>query len=82
MRKFQLLSACAALSLLAVATSARAQTADDRDDYHFEDDDLVGDTLSSPPPLLHLRTGKLPRIMLLRPRASFVAELLKSCEAL
>lgn len=82
MRKSLLLPLCTALSLFVIAPGAQAQTADERDAYHFDDDDLIGDTLASPPPYLTLRTGKLPRILLIRPRASFVAELLKSCEAL
>jgi hypothetical protein len=49
--------------------------------YTFLDDDLLGDTLSSPPPIL--KGGWRPkRITLIRPRASFVAEMLKSVETM
>jgi len=74
-------AAVLAFALLALPAAARAQTKDPGYSYHFDDDFMVGDTLSSPPPLLKLRRHP-PRIMLLRPRASFVGELLKSVEAL
>lgn len=73
----------ASLSILALAGVAQAQTKDDDRgySYHFDDDLMVGDTFDSPPPLL--RMGHRPQhITLLRPRASFVAEMLKSVEAL
>lgn len=74
-------AAAVALSLLVVSGVAGAQTKDESYSYHFDDDLMVGDTFSTPPPLLRLRTTQ-PRIMLLRPRASFVGELLKSVEVL
>jgi hypothetical protein len=49
--------------------------------YDFEDDALLGDTLSSPPPIIKGHRRGV-RVTLLRPRASFVAEMLKSVEAL
>lgn len=49
--------------------------------YDFEPDDLIGETLATTPPLLKVRPRPL-RVTLLRPRASFVAEMLKSVEAL
>jgi hypothetical protein len=73
----------AALGLLGIfgATPAAAQTTASQPGYtyDFDDDYMVGDTLASPPPIL---TGgkKGMRIMLIRPRASFVAEMLKSVE--
>ncbi len=72
------------LSVLVVAGAAQAQTkADDSAgySYHFDDDLMAGDGLGSPPPLIQM--GHRPQhITLLRPRASFVAEMLKSVEAL
>ncbi len=47
--------------------------------YDFAPDDLIGDTLATTPPLLRVRPHPL-RVMLLRPRASFVPEMLKSVE--
>jgi hypothetical protein len=74
-------AAAVAFALLALPGAASAQTKDAGYNYHFDDDFMVGDTLSSPPPLLQLRRHP-PRIMLLRPRASFVSELLQSVEVL
>ena len=72
------------LSVLTLAGAADAQTKADAGvgySYHFDDDLMVGDTFGSPPPLLTM--GHRPEhITLLRPRASFVAEMLKSVEAL
>jgi hypothetical protein len=73
--------AAAAFAVSAFSSVAGAQTKDEDYSYHFDDDLMVGDTFSTPPPLLRLRT-KQPRIMLLRPRASFVGEMLKSVEVL
>jgi hypothetical protein len=70
-----------AFALLGLSGTASAQTKDTDYSYHFEDDLMVGDTFASPPPPIIVRR-KSPRIMLLRPRASFVAEMLKSVEAL
>jgi hypothetical protein len=65
-----------------VTVSAGAQPQpDDHYSYFFESDNLVGDTLGSPPPLLRVRPLH-GRVMLLRPRTAFVAELLQSVEAL
>jgi hypothetical protein len=72
------------LSALAFAGAAGAQTkADDGAgySYHFDDDLMVGDTFDSPPPVIKM--GHRPQhIMLLRPRASFVTEMLQSVEVL
>jgi hypothetical protein len=81
MRHKNAFAAALAFSLLAFSGVAAAQTKDEPYSYHFDDDLMVGDTFSTPPPLLRLRT-KQPRIMLLRPRASFVGEMLKSVEVL
>ena len=70
-----------ALALLALPGVASAQAKEDGYNYHFDDDYMVGDTLSTTPPLIVVRRP-VPRIMLLRPRASFVGEMLKSVEAL
>ena len=70
------------LSVLAFAGAAGAQTkADDTAGYtyHFDDDLMAGDGLGSPPPLLTMG-HRWQRITLIRPRASFVAEMLKSVE--
>jgi hypothetical protein len=78
-------TACAlvllALPGVASAQGKSAQAKEDGYNYHFDDDYMVGDTLSTTPPLIRIR-HIMPRIMLLRPRASFVGEMLKSVEAL
>ena len=76
-------AAALALALLGWGGPAAAQPADTDQRYHyrFDDDYMVGDTLSTTPPLLRLRT-RLPRVSLLRPRASFVPEMLKSVESM
>jgi hypothetical protein len=74
-------AAALTLSLLAFSGVAGAQSKDEDYSYHFDDDLMVGDSFSTPPPLLRIR-AKQPRIMLLRPRASFVGEMLKSVEVL
>lgn len=77
-------SLAAALALF-VAPSAFAQpkptVAGDDYSYRFDDDHMVGDTLSTTPPLLRIRTRGV-RVQLIRPRASFVAEMFKSVEVL
>ena len=80
MRKPKILLA-ALLAAFASPAAAHAQAQTDYV-YQFEADDLVGDTLSTTPPLLKIRAVKLPRVMLIRPRASFVSEMLKSVEVL
>ena len=77
--------AIAILSLLVSFTgvaSAQTKTANQEAIfYHFDDDFMVGDTLSTTPPLIIVRHLS-PRITLLRPRASFVVEMLKSVEGM
>jgi hypothetical protein len=76
------LALLAALTMLAIGSPCFAQTTTAEREgygYRFDDDHMVGDTLSTTPPLLKVRK-KLPRITLIRPRASFVAEMLKSVE--
>jgi hypothetical protein len=81
MRPAKLLAAACALLLSSLAAAAGAQSKVDAYSYHFDDDLMVGDTLSTTPPLLRVMP-KRGRVMLLRPRASFVAEMLKSVEAM
>lgn len=70
-------------SVLVLAGGAAAQPSDNeqRYGYRFEDDYMVGDTLASTPALLKIRPRVL-KVSLLRPRASFVAEMLKSVETM
>lgn len=74
-------AAALACCFFTLSGAAAAQTKDEPYSYHFDDDFMVGDTLSTTPPLIVIR-HIIPRIMLLRPRASFVAEMLKSVEVL
>ena len=66
---------------IALGASAQPKTATAAYTYDFETDDLVGETLATTPPLLRVRPGP-SRVMLLRPRASFVAEMLKSVDVI
>lgn len=83
LRKSSAVAALAAVvSMLGPVGNAHAQADTDQPyDYLFDDDYMVGDTLSTPPPLLTLRPNPL-RVTLIRPRASFVAEMLKSVETM
>lgn len=74
-------AAAIACSVFALSGAAAAQAKDQPYGYHFDDDFMVGDTISTTPPRIEIRRP-LPRIMLLRPRASFVVEMLKSVEML
>ena len=76
-----LLAAALAFAMASLTGSAQAQTQAPPSayTYDFEPDDLIGETLATTPPLLKLRPKPL-RVTLLRPRASFVAEMLKSVE--
>jgi len=64
-----------------LAGYAQAQPKDEPIEYHFTDDQMLGSTLSDNLAILKLRPHP-PRVTLIRPRASFVAELLSSCENL
>ncbi len=66
---------------LAAGAEPRSQAPASSYSYDFEPDDLVGETLANTPPLLTVRP-RPGRILLLRPRASFVPDLLKSVEVL
>jgi hypothetical protein len=81
MRSSRQIAVAFAFALFALPGVAGAQAKEDGYTYHFVDDFMVGDTLSTTPPLITVRRP-VPRIMLLRPRASFVGEMLKSVEAL
>ena len=82
MRPSTALALASSSLLLALTASAGAQAKpDDHYDYVFDGDDLVGETLGTTPPLLRVRP-KGCHVMLLRPRVQFVAELVKSVEAL
>jgi hypothetical protein len=85
MRHSRLVALVAAMACFSVVGAASAQTPTqskpDSYTYTFIDDDLLGDTLSSPPPIL--KGGwRTKRITLIRPRASFVAEMLTSVETM
>jgi hypothetical protein len=84
MRSTKLLAAVLASLLLSFASVASAQTKAAQSDpiyYHFDDDFMVGDTLDTTPALLRVRPI-VPKVTLLRPRASFVVEMLKSVEGM
>ena len=81
MRHSKPFAAALGFSLLVFSGVAGAQTKDESYSYHFDDDLMVGDTFSSPPPMIRIRHRE-PRIMLLRARGSFVPEMLKSVEVL
>lgn len=69
------------IAVLTTSGAALAQTNHHDYDYRFDPDDLIGATLSSPPPLLQMR-AKGRRVLLIRPRPTFVAELVQSVERL
>lgn len=65
--------------VLSPTLSAAAQTQAKGYSYTLEEDGLLGEALNATPPLLRVRTEVL-RVMLLRPRVSFVPELLETVE--
>jgi hypothetical protein len=75
------LAFCATLLGSVGTAAAQPVAAEQRYHYDFDDDYMVGDTLSTTPPLLRI-PKRLPRVSLLRPRASFVPEMLKSVESM
>ena len=81
MRLVKPLAAAFVLTLLSFTLGASAQTKVDEYSYHFDDELLVGDTLGGTPVVI-LERKPAHRIMLLRPRASFVGEMLKSVETM
>jgi hypothetical protein len=77
--------ACAA-AILAVASQAVAETeattrVGDNDYYRFKDDALLGAGFGAEGDVIRVRGVGL-RVLLIRPRASFVPEMLKSVENL
>jgi len=86
MRKLKLaLAATLASSVFGLALPCHAQSgkqaSPDSYIYTFTDDDLIGDTLSATTALIKVRRPAA-RITLIRPRASFVAEMVKSVESM
>ena len=81
MRPSALFLLTAAAMSVAPAASAQAKPSDDDYGYRFDDDFMVGDTLSTTPPLIVI-PKRIPRVQLIRPRSSFVSEMLKSVEAI
>jgi hypothetical protein len=80
MRLFKLPFAGAlALAVLAAGVTAQAQTKAEDIFYEFTDDDLIGDTLGTTGAQINVRPPAA-RVTLIRPRASFVPEMLKSVE--
>lgn len=77
----RLIATLVAASTLLITGSALAQPAPQPIEYHFDDDAMVGDTLSANLALLKVRP-RPPRVTLIRPRASFVSELVTSVEKL
>jgi hypothetical protein len=80
------LSAVLGLSLFVIAGAepALAQTGSSEPNdlfYEFSDDDLLADTISSHTAILRIRPPAA-KVSLIRPRASFIAEMFKSVEAL
>jgi hypothetical protein len=76
-----LVGACALAATPASAQDHRVSDTPYGYAVEFEDSDLLGQTLDLAGLLLPLRSGS-PRILLIRPRASFVPELSGSIEAL
>ena len=66
-----------------LASGAAAQTDSKPESYFYEfrDDYMVGDTISSNTAIIRVRKPAA-RITLIRPRAHFVAEMIKSVELL
>jgi len=79
MRLARYLAATLPLLSATVAGSAQAQAKNEPIEYRFSDDQMIGSTLSENLAILNVRPHPL-RVTLIRPRASFVAELLSSCE--
>jgi hypothetical protein len=69
------------VTLLSFAGPASAQAKADEYSYHFDDDFMVGDTLGTTS-LVIIERKPAHHVMLIRPRASFVVELMKSVETM
>jgi hypothetical protein len=81
MRLAKPLAVVLAVTLLSFAGAVSAQTKADEYSYHFDDDFMVGDTLGTTP-LVIIERKPAHHVMLIRPRASFVGELLQSVETM
>ena len=82
MRKSSALAVVCGLASLGVSAMAQAQTkADENYSYYFDNDDLTAEAMATTPPLLRVR-HKGVKVMLIRERVSFAAELLQSVERL
>jgi hypothetical protein len=68
--------------LVCASAGERTALAEPRDSfYEFSDDDMLGDTISSLTAIVKVRPPAA-KVSLIRPRASFVPEMLKSVEVL
>ena len=81
MRISRSFAAILALSSLTFAGAAQAQQKEEPIEYRFLDDQMVGSTLSGNLAILKLNIHP-GHVMLLRPRASFVGEMLTSIETM
>ena len=73
------LTACATWSLAASAQVRELKTTHEGYEVRFEDGDVLADGNGADGFVLRLRTS-VPHVLLIRPRASFVPEMLKSVE--
>ncbi len=69
------------LSSLVAAPALAVTTEDEGYSYEFEDDDLLGEAFGADGDLIVLRAAPA-RTLLLRPRTSFVREIIESIEEL
>ena len=70
---------CTTWSLGASAQYETLETKDEGYEVHFQDGDLLGDSSSATGYVLRLR-HKVPRVLLIRARTSFVREVIHSVE--
>ena len=61
--------------------TVQSTTAGNEYEYKFKDEDLLGNTLANTGDILRNRVG-FHRVLLLRPRTAFIAQLFKSVENL
>ena len=80
-RNFKILVALVAVSLVTVAPAAMAQDEGDGYGYEFEDDPLNAGGFGPNDATIRVRP-KAARTTLIRPRTTFVPEMLKSVENL
>lgn len=72
---------CVTETALAESPTRAAATEDGDYSYRFSDEDLLGESLNGIGDMFRL-LPKRPRIMLIRPRTSFVQAIMKSAENL